>query len=139
MNQTYFNSGVFAMPAASPVWQRFIDRFQEALDQWDGEFLSDQAVLNAVVHLDAPKFERLPAKVNWICHLARPRWDQARQMLVEPNMPFEPISIIHNTFNDKTVAVDITALNGAAIRTPMTYRAIRQLRTAPPAGRVATA
>jgi hypothetical protein len=116
------------MPAASPVWQRFIDRFQEALDRWDGDFLSDQAVLNAVVHLDNPKYERLPSKVNWICHLARPRWDHARLMLVEPAMPFEPISIIHNTFNDKSVGVDISALNGATLNTTMTFSGISDLR-----------
>lgn len=139
MAQAYLNSGVFAMPAASPVWQRFVDRFQEALDRWDGDFLSDQAVLNAVVQLDGPKYERLPSSVNWICHLARPRWDQARSMLVEPAMPFEPISIIHNTFNDKTIGVDITALNGAALTTTMTFSGICDLRARSAAPKVASA
>jgi len=128
----YLNAGVYALPSKSPVWQQYIQRFQEALDRWDGDFLSDQAVLNAVVQLDNPRYERLPASVNWICHLGRPRWDQTKGMLVEPAMPFEPISIVHNTFNDKSIGVDITALNGTTHITPMTWSAIRKLRASSP-------
>ena len=128
MQQIYFNSGVYALPADSTVWKLYIERFQEALDRWEGDFLSDQAVLNAVVQLDGPKFERLPATVNWICHLARPRWNNASGFLVEPAMPFEPISIVHNTFNDKSMAIDIAALDGSVVNTKMTFTDVQQLR-----------
>jgi lipopolysaccharide biosynthesis glycosyltransferase len=132
MAQPYLNAGVYALPARSPVWQQYIQRFQDCLERWDGEFLSDQAVLNAVVQLDNPKYEQLPAKVNWICHLARPRWDQTNGVLVEPAMPFEQISIVHNTFNDKSIAIDIKALNGATVNTNMSFSAIQSLRAQSP-------
>lgn len=128
--QPYINSGVFSMPAGSTIWEKFFARFQEALDRWEGDFLSDQAVLNAVVQLDRPRYERLPAKVNWICHLARPRWDQTKRMLVEPSMPFETISIIHNTYNDKAKNVEIASLLGKQHFSALTFSGIKRLRLA---------
>jgi hypothetical protein len=49
----YINCGVLALRAKAPHWVAWERRFQAALDRWEGDFLSDQAVLNALVYLDA--------------------------------------------------------------------------------------
>jgi hypothetical protein len=97
----YVNSGVFAFGARSPVWAPFARRFQEALDHWDGNFLSDQAVLNATLVLDRVAHARLPSLCNWICHLALPRWHSESRRFLEASFPFSLLYIVHNTPSDK--------------------------------------
>jgi hypothetical protein len=128
MQQSYLNSGVFASSARSPLWKKFASRFQAALDRWQGDFLSDQAVLNAVSQLDGITTEKLPAQANWICHLARPVWDPRRRMFCAPGMPFEPLMILHNTFNAKQDRHPVRSLQGETISTSLTYRAFLELR-----------
>ena len=127
MQNPYVNSGVMAIPGNSKFWPKVANRFQDALDRWEGTFLSDQAIINGALLLDDLKFERLPARVNWICHLSRPLWDPARKQLVEPAMPFDPILILHNTFNDKALDHDIFAMDGRPRKTKLTYSAISSL------------
>lgn len=127
MGQPYINSGVFAAPAKSPLWQRFANRFQAALDRWEGDFLSDQAVLNGVTQLDSIRFEKLPAQVNWISHLCKPVWDPRAKQLVVPAMPFEPIMVLHNTFNKKSSVHTLPCMDGTTVETELTYSAIQRL------------
>ena len=98
----YINSGVFAFGARAPVWALFARRFQDALDRWDGKFLSDQAVLNATLVLDQVPHARLPALCNWICHLALPRWHSEKRLFLESSFPFAPLLIVHNTPVEKS-------------------------------------
>lgn len=128
MQQPYFNSGVFAVPARSRFWNLFAARFQNALDDWNGDFLSDQAVINAVAQLDGLRCEKLPAQANWICHLALPVWDAARQVFCVPAMPFEPLMILHNTFTTKDRSRTIRSLTSPPLQTPLTFPAFRDLR-----------
>ena len=60
----YVNAGVMAFKAGSPFWRAYAGRFQAALDRWEGDFLSDQAILNAAIHLDRMNVRRLPARAN---------------------------------------------------------------------------
>jgi hypothetical protein len=101
MRLPYINSGVFAVVSGSPLWSRWAARFQAALDRWDGDFLSDQAVLNGTIALDGIAHGKLPAVCNWICHLAMPRWLSKRRLFVEPSPPYSPILIVHNTLDRK--------------------------------------
>jgi hypothetical protein len=101
MTLDYVNSGVFAFGANSPVWAPFARRFQEALDRWSGDFLSDQAVVNATLVLDQVPHARLPSLCNWICHLAMPRWHSEARRFLEASFPFSPLFIVHNTPVDK--------------------------------------
>lgn len=123
----YVNSGVIAARAGSPLWRRFAQRFQTALDNWQGDFLSDQAVLNAVLQLDGLKVERLPARANWLCHLSKPVWSKRARCLVEPAMPFEPLLLIHNSLNDKQEIQTLPALDGQPRKTRLTFAAVNAL------------
>jgi len=126
--QPYINSGVMAIRAGSRLWRNYAERFQTALDQWQGQFLSDQAIVNATILLDDIQMQRLPAKVNWICHLSPPAWDETTKMLVEPALPFEPILIVHNTFDDKNAEHALRTLKGQPRGTRLTHSAIKLLR-----------
>lgn len=128
MQQPYLNSGVFAVPGRSHFWNLFATRFQNALENWEGDFLSDQAVINAVAQLDGLRCEKLPAQANWICHLSLPVWDAARQVFCVPAMPFEPLMILHNTFTTKDKSRTIRSLTTPPLQTPLTFPAYRDLR-----------
>jgi hypothetical protein len=128
MQQSYLNSGVFAAPARSRLWKLFASRFQAALENWNGEFLSDQAVINGVAQLDGLRCEKLPAQANWICHLSLPVWDGGRQVFCVPAMPFEPLMIVHNTFTAKNKVHTVRSLTSRSVQTPLTFPAYRTLR-----------
>lgn len=130
MQQPYLNSGVFAAPSKSPFWTAFANRFGKALENWTGEFLSDQAVMNAVAQLDGLNLERLPSQANWISHLSVPVWDPARQLFCAPSMPFEPVMILHNTFNNKLGLRQVKSLANKTITTQLTFSAFQRLQTA---------
>lgn len=127
IQQPYFNSGVMAARAGSQLWRAFAARFQRALDRWEGDFLSDQAVLNAVVAMDGINVNRLPARMNWLCHLAPPFWNEKVKALVEPAMPFDPLLIVHNTFDDKRKERPIKTLTGQLRTAQLTRSSIRSL------------
>lgn len=125
--QAYYNSGVMAVRAGSTLWRAFTDRFQAALDRWEGDFLSDQAVLNAVIAFDSITVNRLPARANWLCHLAPPLWNEKAKVLTEPALPFEPLLIVHNTFDAKQREMPIKTLTGQLRSTQLTRSGIQQL------------
>ncbi len=124
LQQPYFNAGVMAIRAGSQLWRTFTERFQAALDRWQGDFLSDQAIINAAIVLDRLTVNRLPAAANWLCHLALPLWNAETRLLVEPVPAFDPLLVVHNTFNKKERERVLTDLSGRRFRTQLTRTAI---------------
>jgi len=127
VHQPYYNAGVIAARAGSRFWQTFADRFQAALDRWQGEFLSDQAIVNAAIVLDRLQVNRLPARANWLCHLGEPYWNEKAKLLVEPAMPFDPLLIVHNTFDRKDRERQLRTLSGKQRTAQLTCSAIQRL------------
>lgn len=131
MRAPYIGSGVVGGGAASPIWKMWQARFQAALDRWDGPRLCDQSVLNHVVYLEDLPHHKLPATCNWVSHLAPPLADVKRGAMVEPSYPFDPVAIIHNSFNEKREARPFVRRDGqGAIECPLTYRGARAALTA---------
>lgn len=126
-SEPYVNAGVFAARAGSRLWRSYAERFQTALDRWQGTFLSDQAVINAAIRFDRLLLQRLPAKTNWLCHLAPPLWNATTGFLVEPAAPFDPLLIVHNTFDDKTGQWPLKTTTGQPCKTRLTRSAIQAL------------
>jgi hypothetical protein len=120
----YVNSGVFAFGATSPVWAPFARRFQEALERWSGDFLSDQAVLNATLVLDQVPHARLPSVCNWICHLALPRWHSEARRFLEASFPFAPLLIVHNTPVEKGAVHALVDERGRKHETRLAFSAL---------------
>jgi hypothetical protein len=127
VHQPYYNAGVMAARAGSPFWQAFADRFQAALDRWQGDFLSDQAIVNAAIVLDRLQVNRLPARANWLCHLAEPYWNERTKLLVEPALPFDPLLIVHNTFDRKDREGQLRTVSGEHRTTQLTRSGIQRL------------
>jgi hypothetical protein len=50
-----------------------------------------------VVHKLGLPAHFLPARCNWICHHAAPRWDEALGLFTEPLLPHAPLGIVHQT------------------------------------------
>jgi lipopolysaccharide biosynthesis glycosyltransferase len=126
----YVNSGVFALAARAPHWNAWKTRFQKALDRWDGDFLCDQSILNALVYLDGMPAAFMPSEYNWVCHLAVPMWAPRKRLFVSPNFPWQSIGIVHNTFDDKSLELAIRSRTGGTLRSKLTYSAYRALAEA---------
>jgi len=98
------NTGAFAMPASSPLWRRWAERIAESLAR-GRNFHVEQASLNYELfeNLDdylADGLEFLPARCNWVCHQALPKFDAERGLLVEPFLPHRPLGIVHRASDD---------------------------------------
>src|SRR5262249_20961750 len=110
----------------SPLWRLWRERFQMAIDRWDGDRLCDQAVLNHVAYLENLPHHRLPSLCNWISHLALPMIDVAKGALVEPSYPRETIYIVANSFNDKAARLPFARVDGrGTITSPLAFQAVR--------------
>jgi lipopolysaccharide biosynthesis glycosyltransferase len=123
----YINGGVFALQQRAPHWRAWQERFQRALDRWEGDFLSDQAILNALIYLDRMPAALLPSEYNWICHLATPMWAARKREFVSPYLPWQTLGIIHNTFDDKNIEAPIRSRAGDMFPSKLTYTAYRGL------------
>ena len=67
----------------------------------------------------------LPAFANWICALSLPLWSSELKKLVDPNLPHDPIGLVHLTSIRKTT---IKTTDDKAIDVLLTYSGIEQLR-----------
>jgi len=91
------NSGVFAMRHDSPTWQTWAKWMAITLRP-NGAVpnkMSEQSALNAAFYFDRVAIVPLPAWCNWMCGQALPAFDGVAKKLVEPVIPYEPISIVH--------------------------------------------
>jgi hypothetical protein len=123
----YIASGVVSASASSPLWRLWRNRFQQSIDQWRGDRLCDQSVLNHVAYLENLPHHRLPSFCNWVSHLAPPMVDIAKGALVEPSYPRAPIYIIANSFNDKRSPRPLVRTDGRGdIRCALTLSSARE-------------
>jgi hypothetical protein len=107
------NTGVFAMPASSPLWDMWAEAIQESLKHTKHHCV-EQASLNISVfdhfdyfhydEQDKSNIQLLPATHNWLCHQCLPKYDPQTGRIVEPYLPYEVIGVIHRSsdeFKDK--------------------------------------
>jgi hypothetical protein len=98
------NTGVFAMPASSVIWDRVDDRIRRALEK-EPNFHVEQCSFNLEIfenleeHI-ANGIEFLPSTCNWMCHQAFPMYDAERNCLVEPFLPHSTLGVIHRASDD---------------------------------------
>ncbi len=122
------NTGVFAMPAASPLWERWADRIGQSLSH-GRNFHVEQASLNLELfaRLDdylAAGLEFLPARCNWVCHQALPKFDAARGLLVEPFLPHAPLGVVHRASDDfkQKKTGQVAVVGGGFVEMNLKYR-----------------
>jgi len=98
------NTGVFAMPARSVLWERLDDRIGSAMRK-KPNFHVEQCSINLEIFENLEKYvdegiEFLPSWCNWMCHQALPMFDADRNCLVEPFMPHQKLGVIHRASDD---------------------------------------
>jgi len=93
----YWNAGVFALAADAPHWRQWAEHFALGLAATDGKLCCDQTALNQATRVGRLSVAPLPARYNWLCHLALPSFDQSRLCLCDPLEPQSALGILHLT------------------------------------------
>lgn len=112
------NAGVFALHRDAPHWDAWAEEYGAALRR--STHGMDQVALNGIVRHRGLPAALLPAWCNWICHLATPVRDPARELFVEPNPPHRPIGILHLTLDSKKGAQRVLTPEGEELSMPLT-------------------
>lgn len=93
------NSGVWAAKVTSPLWpawKRLLRDGLERLDKIDDETrIVEQAAFNVALESENLKVVHFPATYNWMACFAAPGWHIEKQLLVDPNPPYDVIKIVH--------------------------------------------
>jgi len=118
---SYYNAGVFALRADAPHWKIWEECFREGLNATKGATICDQTALNHALWSSKLPVHPLPAICNWTCHLAIPAYDMKSGLLCEPNLPYEPIGIIHLTGGTKNHEVEYTDKQGVSGKRTLQY------------------
>ena len=84
--------------------------------------------MNYVVFAEDAPATFLPAPCNWFCAHAAPKFDPARNVLVEPHAPYQPLGIIHLAGEDfQNRPFDVESLDGSKVRTRLRYEDVAAL------------
>ncbi|WP_147329545.1 hypothetical protein [Paraburkholderia sp. DHOC27] len=116
LTQHYFNAGVFAMRADAPHWSHWAAHFEAGLKATGGTLVCDQTALNHAIWSHQLPMHPLPSTCNWLCHLALPAFDFARQKFCEPLFPHSPLGVLHLTANTKDLRVTLNDESSGTFR-----------------------
>ena len=103
--ETYFNAGVFALRADAPHWKLWAHYFEKGLAATGGRLCCDQTALNHMLWAEQLSVYPLPARCNWLCHLAPPLFDVVQKKFCEPFVPGHPLGILHLAADTKNRCV----------------------------------
>ena len=125
-NFPILNSGVFALRGDSPLWGRWRLAMEEGMSR-AYDFYAEQFGLNRVVYLEDFPRNILPATCNWLANRGLIMFDEKTNTFVEPNLPHQPLGIIHLSGNSKTKEhrLDIVG-RSAVIATNLRYNPTRR-------------
>lgn len=104
---TYWNAGVFALGANSPHWDKWAHYFALGLAATEGKLCCDQTALNQAIRVEHLPVTTLPARCNWLCHLALPSFNQSRSRFCDPLDKRTTLGIIHLTANTKDLTLHL--------------------------------
>lgn len=120
------NVGVFALRADAPHWQPWRDTMKRVLAV-EPVFCAEQLALDHVVMSQGLPSCWLPARANWVCHLARPFWSHGQGRLLEPTPPYDPLWVVHLVMRTKAMELELPAIDGPPVTTALTFPAVRGL------------
>jgi len=122
-----YNTGVFALRSDSPLWGQWAQVLAQGL-QTCNEQMVEQNALNIAIQLAKPPIHPLPVICNWTCNLALPMYDREHHRLVEPVLPHEPISIVHQ-IQLRGQTVRLKTLQGDEADVPLDYSGFQSMLT----------
>ena len=100
-----FNTGIWAMNAESEIWDYFQQELSYAF-RHEFNHMREQDALNVAIFKWGKTPEILPATMNWLCGLGVPHFDEATGRYVQPQYPFNPISVFHLIASNSVVEVN---------------------------------
>lgn len=124
------NAGVFAGRWDAPHWPAWQQRVEEHIEreaEASAQFYLDQSALNVIVHHDQLPCAQLPARHNWLCHLALPKVSTDGTTLLSRLAPNDPLGIVHMTAHTKQRFFALDCPDGSRMSRPLTYQSVLRL------------
>ncbi|MCF8495375.1 MAG: hypothetical protein K9G62_01770 [Alphaproteobacteria bacterium] len=117
-------AGAFALHRDAPHWARWQELVVQAMTKGK-VFTAEQLCLGVMCYRERYAFEILPAWTHWLCEF-KPLWDESRSLFVEPNLPHEPLSILHLSGYDamrldRSITTDFKTMNGGTVEKSYRY------------------
>jgi hypothetical protein len=127
----HLNIGVFSLEKNSPCWQIWQKNLNKTLAK--GKiFGSEGLAINLSVYVDNASVEFLPLYCNWISSNLLPKYDNYKQIFVEPNLPNYEIGIMHLAAGiwvdgkdmrlNRDLRIDIEMINGDNVLKSLRYQ-----------------
>jgi hypothetical protein len=108
------------LKSQAPHWAAWQHHFQAALQRTEGRLVCDQSVLNHALWTDQLPLHPLPARCNWVCHLALPHHEVADGKFYEPISPRQLLGILHLTHWTKDHQLPLAKGGSISLRYPGT-------------------
>ena len=90
----HVNIGVFSLEKNSPGWESWQKNLEQTLKSGN-IFGSEGLAINMSIYIDNLETEFLPLNCNWIASNLLPKFDEERNLFVEPYLPNNRIGIMH--------------------------------------------
>jgi len=120
-----FNTGIMALSAKSPVWNKWAETFKDCLQRLPQvgreNFMSEQLSLNVALHMNSLPYKVMPAEFNWLSLYSLPMMDAATGHYVRPTVPRTEISVIHLTHQKKLRTLDLATTDGKTVQRVLTF------------------
>ncbi len=120
----HLNIGVFSLQKSSPIWKKWQELLKESLTK-GRIFGSEGLAINILVYFYNVDTEFLPARYNWIASHLLPKFDNEKNIFVEPFLPHNKIGILHLAAGiyvdgkdmrlDKNIRIEIKQTDGKKI------------------------
>ncbi len=120
------NVGVFALSSQAPHWQAWRQVMTQALHV-ESSFFAEQTSLDYAIYKDNLPVSWLPARGNWLCHQALPKFCPRQKRLVEPSPPYDPLWVVHLTMATKNTAIELKTTQGKTLTSKLNFQHMRQL------------
>ncbi len=126
----HINIGVFSLHKNSPGWKIWQKNLEQTLKAGN-IFGSEGLAINMAVYINNLETEFLPLSFNWITSNLLPKYDESRNIFVEPYLPNYKIGIMHLAAGiwkegkdmrvDKSIKIEIETLSGKKILKSLRY------------------
>ena len=127
----HINIGVFSLEKNSVGWEIWQKNLEQTLKAGN-IFGSEGLAINMAVYIDNLETEFLPLNFNWITSNLLPKFDESKNIFVEPYLPNYKIGIMHLAAGiwkngkdmrvDKNIEIEIESLSGKKILKSLRYK-----------------
>ncbi len=127
----HINIGVFSLEKDSTGWKVWQNNLKQTLKAGN-IFGSEGLAINMAVYIDNLETEFLPLSFNWITSNLLPKYDETKNIFVEPYLPNHKIGIMHLAAGiwkdgkdmrvDKSIEIEIKTLSGKKILKSLRFK-----------------